>query len=188
MRNLTGGIAMKSLSCAFTGHRPHKFPWKENESDPRCIALKAILSEQISVLVEAGVTNYYSGCAAGTDCWASRMLLVQREKNPVLKLHCILPHKGQADRWSNSTREQYFSILEQADSVEYVSDEYYDGCMLDRNHRLVESAGILLAVYNGIRRSGTGATVNYARKKGREIILIDPTTLHITHEGIHRLS
>ena len=55
--------------------------------------------------------------------------------------------------------------------------------MIDRNHRLVESSSLLLAVYSGARRSGTGATVNYARKLGREIIVIDPTTLHVTHEG-----
>ncbi len=42
-----------------------------------------------------------------------------------------------------------------------VSRQYYDGCMIDRNHRLVESADLLLAVFNGVRRSGTGATVNY---------------------------
>ena len=73
--------------------------------------------------------------------------------------------------------------MSQADTIEYVSHEYYDGCMIDRNHRLVESADLLLAVYNGVRRSGTGATVNYARKLGREIILINPTTLSMTHEG-----
>lgn len=64
--------------------------------------------------------------------------------------------------------------------MEYVSRKYYDGCMIDRNHRMVEAAGILLAVYNGARRSGTGATVNYARKLGREIIVIDPITLNVT--------
>ena len=73
--------------------------------------------------------------------------------------------------------------MKQADSVQYVSRRYYDGCMLERNHRLVESAGLLLAVFNGVRRSGTGATVNYARKMGREIIVIDPITRHVTHEG-----
>ena len=65
--------------------------------------------------------------------------------------------------------------MDQADSVEYVSPAYYDGCMIERNHRLVDSAG-LLAVYSGARRSGTGATVSYARKNGREIIVIDPIT------------
>lgn len=53
--------------------------------------------------------------------------------------------------------------------------------MIDRNHRLVESAGLLLAVFNGVRRSGTGATVSYARKLGREIIMIDPLSREISH-------
>ncbi len=53
--------------------------------------------------------------------------------------------------------------------------------MTDRNRFLVEHAAVLLAVYNGVRRSGTGATVNYARKMDREIIVIDPITQHITH-------
>ncbi len=170
-------------SCAFTGHRPHKFPWRYNEGDGRCVALKATLTEQITALAEAGVTQYYSGGADGVDCWASMIVLDLREKNPILKLHCVLPYEGQADRWSDSVRERYHFILKQADSVEYVSRRYYDGCMLDRNHRLIESAGLLLAVYNGVRRSGTGATVNYARKMGRKIIVIDPIFRHITHEG-----
>ena len=86
----------------------------------------------------------------------------------------VLPFEGQADRWSDSARERYHAILKQADFVEYVSREYYDGCMLARNRRLVDRAGILLAVYNGERRGGTAATVRYAQKMGREIIMIDP--------------
>ena len=170
-------------NCAFTGHRPHRFPWKDNEDDPRYIALKKTLTEQISALAEAGVTNFFSGMAEGTDCYCSQIVLDLRRKNPALKLHCILPHEGQADKWSASSRERYNTILEQADSVEYVSHAYYDGCMIDRNHRLVEAVGVLLAVYNGVRRSGTGATVNYARRLGREIVVIDPVTLHIAHES-----
>lgn len=69
--------------------------------------------------------------------------------------------------------------MEQANSVEYVSREYYNGCMLDRNRRLVEAAGTLLAIYNGERRGGTAATVRYARKLGREIIYLDPISLEI---------
>ena len=175
------------ISCAFTGHRPHKFPWKDNEADPRCIALKETLAEQIATLAGAGVTEYFTGGADGVDCWAAEIVLTMREKNPALKLHCLLPHEGQADRWSDSAQERYHSILERADSVDYVSRQYYDGCMIDRNHRLVESAGLLLAVFNGVRRSGTGATVNYARKMGKEIIVIDPITRQVTHEKTAQL-
>ncbi len=174
----------KKCACAFTGYRPHRFPWRYNETDSRCVVLKAILTEQISTLAACGVADWFSGMALGADCWCAQIVLDLREKNPALKLHCVLPCEGQDKNWSDSAREQYRSILKQADSVDYVSRTYYDNCMIDRNHRLVESAGLLLAVYNGMRRSGTGATVNYARKLGREIIMIDPITLRITHEGM----
>ena len=173
--------------CAFTGHCPHKFPWRYDKTDSRCVALKAALAGQITQLVDAGVTDFYSGGADGTDCWAALIVLKLREKNPALKLHLILPHKGQADRWSDSAQERYHSILEQADSVEYVSREYYEGCMLDRNHRLVEAAGVLLAVYNGERRGGTAATVRYARKLGKKIIILDPVSLKIA-DKVGRMS
>lgn len=165
--------------CAFTGHRPHKLPWKYNEADSRCVALKTVLMEQITRLADTGMTDFYSGGADGVDCWASLIVLELREKNPALKLHLILPHEGQADKWSDSAQERYRFILSQADSVEYVSREYYEGCMLDRNHRLVEAAGVLLAVYNGERRGGTAATVRYAQKLGKKIIILDPVSLKI---------
>ena len=170
---------MLNNCCAFTGHRPHKFLWRYDEADRRCVALKAALTEQIVALTEAGVTDFYSGGADGVDCWAALIVLELRQKNPALKLHCILPHEGQDDKWSNSAQERYRFILNQADSVEYVSREYYDGCMIDRNHRLVEAAGLLLAVYNGERRGGTAATVRFAQKLGRRIMILDPASLRI---------
>ncbi len=173
---------MLETSCAFTGHRPHKLPWKYNEADSRCVELKAALTEQISALVEAGITDFFSGGADGVDCWAALTVLALREKNPALKLHCILPHEGQADKWSSSAQERYYSILSQADSVEYVSRKFYDRCMLDRNQRLVESAGLLLAVYNGERRGGTAATVRYAQKLGRNTVVLNPVSLELASE------
>ena len=170
---------MLNNCCAFTGHRPHKFPWRYDEADRRCVALKAALTEQIAALAEAGITDFYSGGADGVDCWAALVVLELRQKNPALKLHCILPHEGQDDKWNNSAQERYRFILNQADSVEYVSREYYDGCMIDRNHRLVEAAGLLLAVYNGERRGGTAATVRFARKLRRRIIILDPVSLAV---------
>ena len=175
---------MLDSCCAFTGHRPHKLPWRYNEADGRCLTLKVALSEQITRLVDAGMTDFYSGGADGVDCWASLIVLELRKKNPALKLHLILPHEGQADKWSDSAQERYHSILKKADSVEYVSREYYDGCMLDRNHRLVEATGVLLAVYNGEWRGGTAATVRYARKLGRGIIILNPITLEVTEDQV----
>lgn len=171
---------MKRVGCAFTGHRPHKFPWKYDETDHRCIALKMVLCKEIMKLIESGVTDFYSGMAEGTDCWAAISVLNQRKKNPQLKLHCILPCKEQKNRWSLSAQKVYDSILEKADSVVCINQEYDRNCMMERNRRLVDSADIILAVYNGEWRSGTAATVRYAQKKKKEIVIIDPTTLRVT--------
>lgn len=165
--------------CAFTGHRPAKLPWKYDEEDNRCVALKAVLAEQIEKLAEAGVTDFYSGMALGVDVWSAMAVLALREKNPTVKLHCVLPCEGQEIKWTVPAQERYKQILSEADYVDYVSRAYHKGCMLERNHRLVDSAAFLLAVYNGEKRGGTAATVRYAQKAGREIIRIDPKTLVI---------
>ena len=54
--------------------------------------------------------------------------------------------------------------------------------MLERNRYMVDHSSILLAVYNETYRSGTGMTVRYAQKLGREVIIIDPLSRHITHK------
>ena len=160
--------------CAFTGHRPRKFPWGYNEADARCVALKETLAKEIAKLVNAGYTDFFSGMAEGTDTWAAMAVLALKKENPALRLHCVLPCEGQADEWSASAQELYHSILAQADEVVYVSREYRDGCMLKRNRYLVDHAACLLAVYNGERRGGTAMTVRYARKLGREVIILNP--------------
>ena len=164
--------------CAFTGHRPRKFPWGYDETDTRCVALKQELTQEITKLVNAGYVDFLSGMAEGGDTWAALAVLALKKENPALKLHCVLPCEGQAGGWTASARERYFSILEQAGEVVYVSREYREGCMLERNRYLVDHAACLLAVYNGERRGGTAMTVRYARKLGREIITIDPILHH----------
>lgn len=170
-------------AAAFTGHRPQKFPWRYDELDPRCVALKAVLTEQITALADAGITQFLSGMAEGTDVWSALSVLALQEKNPKVKLHCILPCREQADKWAASSQDLYHSILERADSIVYVSRAYHKNCMLERNRFLVDHASALLAVYNGEWRGGTAATMRYAQKLGREIIVIDPITRSVSHGG-----
>ena len=175
-------------AVAFTGHRPRKFPWRYDELDPRCVALKAVLTEQITALADAGITQFLSGMAEGTDVWSALSVLALQEKNPKVKLHCILPCREQADKWAASSQDLYHSILERADSIVYVSRAYHKNCMLERNRFLVDHASALLAVYNGERRGGTAATMRYAQKLGREIIVIDPITRSVSHGGFVQVS
>ena len=174
---------MIGTACAFTGHRPKNFPWKYNETAPDCVLLKEILAEQIRALADRGVTDFFSGMAQGVDLWSSQIVLGLQKENPVLKLHCVLPCKGQDSKWPVSVQERYRLILAQANEIVYVGQEYSRDCMLKRNRWLVEHSPILLAIYNCLFRSGTGATVRYALKQSREVIFIDPISRKISHQG-----
>lgn len=177
---------MNRIICAFTGHRPKSFPWKDNETVPGCVLLKETLAEQIQLLADKGVTDFLSGMAQGVDLWAAEIVLDLKKKNPALRLHCILPCEGQEDAWPMSEQERYRSILRQADEVIYVNREYTSDCMLARNRYLAEHSSVLLAVYNGSYRSGTGMTVRYAKRLGREVIVIAPVSRSVSCEKLER--
>lgn len=172
---------MTEHTCAFTGHRPKSFPWGYDETARNCVLLKETLAAQISALAERGVTDFLSGMALGADLWCAQIVLDLRKKNPALNLHCVLPCQGQERKWTASAQEDYHSILAQADRVIYVGQKYTQDCMLERNRYLVEHSSVLLAVYNGSYRSGTGMTVRYAQKLGREIIIVDPISRDTKH-------
>ena len=172
---------MIEAACAFTGHRPKSFPWKYNEAAPDCVRLKEALAAHIKLLADSGVTHFLSGMAQGVDLWCTQIVLDLRKKNPALKFHAILPCEGQERKWTALAQEHYRSILAQANEVIYVGQKYSRDCMLERNRYLVDHSSILLAVCNGSYQSGTGMTVRYAQKLGREVIIIDPILQHITH-------
>lgn len=171
---------MEKLSCAFTGHRPKSFPWKYNEAASDCVALKKVLAEQIAALTNDGITGFITGMALGVDLWAAQIVLDLRKKNPMLKLCCALPCEGQEKKWPADKQELYRSILKQADDIHWESRNYIADCMLNRNRYMVDHASILLAIYNGAYRSGTGMTVRYAESRHRKIILIHPITREVS--------
>ena len=174
---------MDQSFCAFTGHRPKSFPWKYNETARDCILLKEVLTAQIISLAKQCVADFLSGMALGVDLWSAQIVLDIKKEYPSINLHCILPCEGQEIQWADSEQEQYNAILRQTCEIVYVSQKYTADCMLRRNRYLVDHSSVLLAVYNGVKRSGTGATVNYARRLGREIIIINPLTRSVSYEG-----
>ena len=173
---------MDKIFCTFTGHRPKSFPWKDNETAPGCVLLKETLAEQIKWLTKRGVTEFLSGMAQGVDLWAAKIVLDLRKKSPEIKLSCALPCAEQEKKWPSAVQQEYRSILTQAHKVVMVGKEYTKECMLTRNRYMVKYADILLAVYSGKYQSGTGATVRYAQKLGRKIIMIDPITRIVSHQ------
>ena len=75
---------------------------------------------------------------------------------------------NQDENWSDSQRDAYSYTLSVADEVIYISEEYTETCMKERNRYLVEEADILIA-YVSRYASGAGQTVRMAKSLGKQV-------------------
>ena len=152
------------MVLAFAGHRPEKLPWGSDESDPRCIALKRQIIEAVRTAAGEGYDTFLCGMARGCDFYFAEAVLSQG-----LRLEAYLPCPSQADRWSEADRSRYTALLMDCDAVYMTEPDYSQGCMLRRNRKMVDAADGLLTVYDG-SPGGTGAAIDYARKRGKRVI------------------
>ena len=124
------------------------------------------------------MTTFLSGMAQGADIWCAEIVLDLQRAYPdeEIRLIAIIPHEGQANRWSVEYRERYFDILARSDDVITLQAHYSKDCMHKRNRYLVDSSAHMIAVYNG-ERGGTQYTNDYATSKGLDVVIINPNTL-----------
>jgi len=159
-----------------------RFRWKYKENDAGCKRLKKRMEEQFSLLYDQGVRRFYVGGALGVDQWAGEILLrmAEQPKYSDIELVVALPFDGHDAAWDARSKSRLqFLIRHSAETVVIGTKEEPPAvCYKRRNYYMVDHADSLLAVYDDDRsiRSGTGMTVNYARRKGLPITLIHPDT------------
>lgn len=118
-------------SVCFTGHRTIA-----EDKEKLSARLYALLERLVT---EQKVTDFYTGGAVGWDALAALTVLKLRESYPEVKLHLVLPcpFEEQSAKWNEAQKAEYLHIFGLVDSVEQVSERYYNGCMKARNARLI---------------------------------------------------
>ena len=149
--------ALRQHRCCFTGHRPEKLGVSEARA-------KALLKSAIQQAISEGYVTFLSGMARGIDLWAAEIVIEEREKNDNIHLVCVSPFNGFEMRWSEQDKTTYYSIMEQADLVKYISQHYYRACFQVRNEWMVDRVSRVIAAYNGTK-GGTKNTIEYANRK-----------------------
>ncbi len=151
--------------CSFTGHRQIK---KEHKA-----SLANLLSRAISFAYENGVRSFLAGGAVGFDTLAAKAVINFRLSHPDVRLIILVPCKNQAEKWSDEEKSIYEYTLSVADEVEYLAEEYYDGCMKERNTALAERCDILIA-YVGRYMGGSAQTLRMAEKLDKTVYNLYP--------------
>lgn len=165
----------KRVTCCFTGQKPQRFAFGFDEESEDCILLKLKLLAQIQEMRKKGVTTFLTGMAMGVDIWAAELVLELKAELPQenIRLIGVIPHEGQANKWSPNYRDRYFNILAQATEAVLISSEYTKGCIFARNRYIVDHSTHMIAVYNG-EQGGTQHILNYAIRKELDIAIINP--------------
>lgn len=157
-------MLLKSKTCCFAGHRV--LP------KDKILEIQERVEKEIIKLIEKGVIYFGVGGALGFDTIAELTILKLKKLYPQIKLILVLPCNHQTYHWSELDIFIYNYILSQSDKIVYTSKVYYNGCMQKRNRHLIENSKYCIC-YLEYKNSGTFYTVNYAHKKGLEIININ---------------
>ncbi|MPM62622.1 hypothetical protein SDC9_109498 [bioreactor metagenome] len=161
----------KEETCCFTGHRPTKLPWGEDESDPRCVGLKRRLEDALEDAYADGARHFICGMALGSDFYFCEAVLKLRDKYGSITVEAALPCEEQSAHWKERDRQRYFALIARCDYETMVQRLYDRQCMQRRDRYMVDRSARVIAVYGGII-GGTMYTLSYAMKKGLEVVLL----------------
>lgn len=156
----------RPISCCFSGHRPGKLPWGDDEGDRRCLALKERLWNEMEAAYEQGYRHFICGMARGADFYFAEAVLALRQLHSDTVLEAARPCETQANSWPEADRRRYQAILDQCDLETLVQHHYDRGCMMRRNRYMVDRSSRIIAVYDGVPKGGTAQTLAYAMRQG----------------------
>lgn len=164
------------MIIAITGHRPNKL-WGYNLDN---LKYQQLHDHLYQLLQEYNPTHCISGMALGTDTIFAIAVLRYKQHNPDknIKLECAIPCRDYSSKWSEKDKKLYQTIIKQVDIVTLVSDEEYKPYLMQkRNEYMVNKCDLLLAVWDGNEQGGTYNCVQYAKKQGKDIKIINPHEL-----------
>lgn len=166
-------LTNKTVAC-FTGHRSQKLPWRFDENDNRCKAMKIALRSEIEKAIKKGYITFLCGMTLGFDMICAETVISLKEIYPHIKMIGAIPCRDQDSMWTYAYKARYRKLLMQLDGIRCKYDRYNGAeCMLERNRFIVNNSSLMIALFNDLP-GGTKSTIDYARQQGLEIIIIKP--------------
>lgn len=148
------------MKIALTGHREERLRNLGTEEE--------IYGWLHKVVLKNNCTDAYCGMASGADIMFGKLIIQLKQLGYNIKLHCILPCKNY-----NKSHPDYELLKKNADTFEYLSNEFYKGCDNARDEKMVEECDILIALWDEIKAGGVWSTIRKAEKCGKRIILYE---------------
>lgn len=105
----------RPISCCFSGHRPGKLPWGDDEGDRRCLALKERLWNEMEAAYEQGYRHFICGMAQGCDLYFCELALALRQLHGDVTVEAAIPCPSQAEGWPAEQRLRWQRLVAACD-------------------------------------------------------------------------
>lgn len=154
---------LQKKTVAFSGHRINRIARFATDRERlfRDVAFDTFVAIE-TFCIEKGYHTFITGMCEGFDLIAAGEVLNLKKRYPYIRLKCVVPFKGQADRYGEADKRRYNDILAQADEVITLQNEYTEGCFLRRNDYLLEHSDFLMVYYDAVAVGGTFYTLKRA--------------------------
>jgi uncharacterized phage-like protein YoqJ len=114
-----------NTNVTITGYKPYELGIFKNDHASVEFIKKAIFKELVPLLEEGLEWVIISG-QLGVELWAAEVVFDIQVHFPDLKLAVLTPFFSQEDKWSETNKEWYESIIAQADFVESITHKTYE--------------------------------------------------------------
>ena len=167
-------IPEREKTCCFTGHRPEKLPWGNDETDPRCIVLKKKIQDAVEIAYADGKRHFICGMARGCDFYFAEAVIALREEKEDVTLEAAIPFAKQSASWSAVHRARWERLVAACDTKTVLQEGYTPYSMIRRNRYMVDHSSLVIAAFDG-SDGGTRRTLEYALKQKVEFLDLNQT-------------
>lgn len=162
---------VKSKTCCLTGPREDRIA-SGNEK-----MIRKELEDKIRKLITYDdVSCFYVGMESGVNQWAAEIVLRLKEEYPAVRLTCVLSCEALADEWTEPQRDHFYDVMERCDEELMLQGAYTADCERKRDEYIIRRSDFVLAIWEGVDISSTGYLLSLARRSGKEIETISPSS------------
>lgn len=133
--------------------------------------IKGRILPLLKIFVLKDVKTFITGGAIGFDMLIATMIVQLKLQRFPIKWVLALPCRNHNAKWTQAQKIEFEKLKKYANEIIYVSESYHVDCMRERNMYMVDNSDWCVCAYL-TRSSGTGQTMNYARKLNKQIIEI----------------
>lgn len=132
--------------------------------------IKKSIRNRLLSLVDEGLEWVIISGQLGTELWAAEVVFELRETYSQLKLGILLPFLKQEDKWNESNRDYYQSILTKADFVDAIFKKPYEGPQQLRikNQYMVQKSDAMLIIYDSEKEGSPKFPYLEAQKRNEQ--------------------